>query len=76
MGLNKSWIYWLGVWPCPHGSDFGLDASAVFIVDEFEEEEVEENDAEREHGPEDSRKASERIAVFVQRQDVILMSRS
>jgi len=64
------------VWPSPSGSDFGLDASAVFIVDELEEEEVEEDDEQREDGPEDGGKASEMVAVFVQRQDVILVGRS
>lgn len=62
--------------PCPNASDFGLDASAVFVVDELEEEEVKQNDEEREHGPKESRKAAEMVPVFVQSQDVILVGRS
>lgn len=49
---------------------------AVLVVDEFEEEEVEDNDEEGDGHPENGGKAPKVVAVFVQGDDVVLVSRS
>jgi len=66
----------VGKFPGAGDSDFGLDAAAVFVVDQFEEEEMKENNEQGECGPEDGRQPSKMIAVLVQRQHVVLVSRS
>ena len=57
-------------------TDLGLDAGAVLVVDEFEEEQVEEDDEQRENGPKGRRQAAQVVAVPVQRDHVVLVRRS
>lgn len=57
--------------PGAGGLGFRLDASAILVVDEFEEEKVEEYDQYGESSPEKGRQSSEGVAMFVQCDDVL-----
>lgn len=57
--------------PGAGGLDFRLDASAVLVINELEQEEVEQDDEYGERGPEHGGNAAEGVPVFVQRNDVL-----